>query len=179
MADNTQDTPTEKFTMPSTQPGSTQPMPNMQPSPTQPMPPVQRIFVAPDGSRIATSTMPGGAPNYAGPYAAPTNQYGPGMAAPQAPYSAMPQARYGTATVPEEGPQTMNVGLLVWGAILAIVGLILVFTSIFGGNTFQAIVVILFAAAGIGFLILAYLTSQNRGPVAASARQGQPGSEQN
>ena len=89
MADNTQDTPTEKFTMPSTQPGSTQPMPNIQPSPTQPMPPVQRIFVAPDGSRIATSTMPGGAPNYAGPYAAPTNQYGPGMAAPQASYSVM------------------------------------------------------------------------------------------
>lgn len=179
MADNTQDTPTEKFTMPSTQPGSTQPMPNMQPSPTQPMPPVQRIFVAPDGSRIATSTMPGGAPNYAGPYASPTNQYSSGVAAPQASYSAMPQARYGTATVPKEGPQTMNVGLLVWGAILAIVGLILVFTSIFGGNTFQAIVVILFAAAGIGFLILAYLTSQNRGPVAASARANQPGSEQN
>ena len=73
----------------------------------------------------------------------------------------------------------MSVGLLVWGAILTIVGLILVFTSIFGGNTFQAIVVILFAAAGIGFLILAYLTSQNRGPVAASARRNQPGAEQN
>lgn len=148
-------TPTQVFAapQPSAPPqGYPQPNPNV-------------VYVAPDGSVIQ--------PRSAAPPSFPTQ---PPMGPPQAQQplgtpgpTAGRQFTVGTTTV---GP--MNVGLLVWGAVLAVVGLLLVLTSAIGPGAFQALVVILFAAAGIAFLVLAYVLAQSQKPVANSSSSMQP-----
>lgn len=63
---------------------------------------------------------------------------------------------------PETGPnQNIQVGLLVWSAVLIIVGAILVIVPALGIPTFQGVVVSMFALAGLAFLGLALYIAKN------------------
>lgn len=61
----------------------------------------------------------------------------------------------------EAGDPPMRVGLLVWGVILMLVGLLLVALSVSVVGSFQMILVGAFAIAGIAFLILAATTRRS------------------
>lgn len=116
----------------------------------------QKIYVAPDGSRIL------GAPNQtSGLYQArpaPSRAY---STAPTvgAPMNASGSAYGGSPSMVTASSQ-INVGLLAWGVILVIFGVLLVFSPLFGASSLQTLLVITFAIAGIAFLALAYVTSK-------------------
>ena len=128
-----------------------------------------KIYVAPDGSRIKGGPGQGSGIHQARPVATPT--YG-STSSPRAPGNSSGSGFggyggvYGAAPSPitHSVPAQINVGLLAWGVILVIFGTLLVFTPVFGAGTLQTLVVITFAAAGIAFLALAYLTSKNDRP---------------
>ncbi|WP_099333111.1 hypothetical protein [Actinomyces minihominis] len=149
------------------------------PNPT--MPPVTKVFVAPDGSRISmqdlplggprvpTTPTPHGAATTGMPFASPA----PSPEAPAPDFSAA-AGYYAAPLYPraEPGPAPISVGMLVWGVILMILGLMVVFSPITGAGGFQALIILLFAGAGIAFLVLAYLTSQKKGPFAENTEMG-------
>ncbi len=121
----------------------------MEPNGTQP----QRIYVAPDGSRIQNRHVP--------PTAYPLQQGfgGPGVAASSPrPYGPLSPAETGSNGSP------INVGLLVWGALLVAAGAVLILSPLLGSGSFQGLVVAAFAVIGVAFLVLAYTTSRSAQP---------------
>lgn len=152
------------------------------PAPAPTAAPTQKIYLAPDGSRITGMNGPVGGPRVHGaaypggertvgfapppPPQASWNPQGapsPGSAGPGRPAPGAPPG-YGPSRAQAELADTpVNVGMLVWGVVLAIGGLLLILVSIAGPNVFPALAVILFAAAGIGFLVMAYVTAQKTG----------------
>ena len=58
----------------------------------------------------------------------------------------------------------MNVGLLVWAAVLMVVGLVLVLVPAASIGSFQAVVVTLFLLTGLVFLALAYYLHKEGAP---------------
>lgn len=58
-------------------------------------------------------------------------------------------------------PPKLNVGLLVWAAVLVIIGLVLIIVPIMSFPSFKAVIVGLFLIAGFLFLGLAYYLSKN------------------
>lgn len=125
----------------------------------------QKIYVAPDGSRIQGGLNQGSGLYQARPTAPHTYRSGSPAGSPG--YSS------GGGFAPAPSPTVMSnqpqisVGLLAWGVILVIFGILMVFAPIFGAGTMQALIVITFAAAGIAFLVLAYVTSRNARPLKA------------
>ncbi len=117
------------------------------------------IYVAPDGTRIQGAPAQGAgsfqaAPGYGAPRPA-QQAYGQPATQPYgAPHAPLP-AHADTAD-----PQ-ISVGLLAWGVVLMIFGLLLILAPLFGAGSLQTLIVITFAVAGIAFLVLAYMTSRD------------------
>lgn len=119
----------------------------------------QKIYVAPDGTRITGRPNQGSGTYQAHP-ATPQTGSTPSLR------NAWGSGVYETTPSPA-GPSTpsqINVGLLAWGVILAIFGTLMLLTPLFGAGALQTLVIITFAAAGIAFLGLAYFTSKNDPP---------------
>lgn len=145
----------------------------------------QTIYLAPDGSPISPAATNGVRPPTTGPApqrpptgpsGAPAQPAPPGIWRSSSPVDGQTPSHLRFAPQPYVGPSAdpvPNVGLLVWGVVLVIAGLLMLLLSIFGGHAFPTLMVILFAAAGIGFLVMAYVTAQRNG-VPTVRRQGAP-----
>lgn len=134
-----------------------------------------KVFVAPDGSPIQSGVQtsrfgfgsrqfppgyPQGSPP-ADPSASASRSLPPRSASPHPssyPYATAPASSspFAASVVAPNPGSHIRVGLLVWGVVLMIAGLATIMATAFGGASFQGLIVVLFALAGIAFLYLAY-----------------------